>query len=153
MTKKQPKIFKLSDSKKKTEKNSFQDFSKMLDEINEIIDYLPSDSILLIPFLDPLIKAAGLSHKRFENIIMSGSPNEEDKELLQWAAELGFLMLDIVMEKDKKEKELLREEVVEVAADFVPRVKSRKILPDVEAVFEELKKRGNLDADSGKLVN
>ena len=153
MAKKSPKIFKLDASKKKNEKDDLKDFMNLLDEINDMIDYLPPDSFLLIPFLDPLIKEAGLNKRRFDKIIMTNSPTEEEKELLQWASEIGFLMLDVVMENNKKEKELLREEAIDVAADYVPRIKSRKILPELEAVFEELKEMGKLDSGPDKLIN
>ena len=153
MAKKSPKIFKLDTSTKKNEKDELKDFMNLLDEINDMIDYLPPDSFLLIPFLDPLIKEAGLNKRRFDKIIMTNSPTEEEKELLQWASEIGFLMLDVVMENNKKEKELLREEAIDVAADYVPRIKSRKILPELEAVFEELKEMGKLDSGPDKLIN
>ncbi len=153
MAKKKPKIYKLDTTRKKNPKKNDLDFFDILDNANKELDYLPPDSILLIPFLEPLLKEAGVTKKKLDYIIMNNAPNEEEKDILQWAAELGFLMMDLVDEADEDTKDLLRDEAVDVAADYVPRVKSRKILPEIELLFEELKNIGDFDSGSDELIN
>ncbi len=109
-----------------------------LNEINDAVDYLPPYSILLLPFLSPLLVKAGLKQKRVEEILEKNNPREEELEILQWAVEIGDIMIEIVETKKLKEKEILREEAVEVAADYVPRTKSGKVLSEIEVVFKEI---------------
>jgi tetratricopeptide (TPR) repeat protein len=117
---------------------SKEDFAKTLDMINEALDFLPPDSILVLPLVQPLLYEAGLSDERVEDILESGKPTAEEEDILHWAVDVGFLIMDSVYEEDEYVKELIWEEAIDVAADYVPRIKSREMIDDLARIFEQI---------------
>lgn len=149
MKKKTAKIFKLSPPTKKTKPEKTQlskkEIDEILDSINEELDFLPEDSILYIPFLIPLYEAAGLTEKQIQNTLFSDDPAPEDIHILQWGIDVGYSLIDASLEDDDNEWELIMEEAVDIAADYVPRVKSRDILIQIETMLRKIHKESGTE--------
>ncbi len=115
-----------------------EDFEEAIDRINEELDFLPEDSILIIPIMQPLLDEVGLNIERLGEILNTGKRTDEEEDILLWASDIGLTLIDAAYERDEDEKELIIEEAVEIAADYVPRIKSREILTELVKVFEHI---------------
>ncbi len=142
MKKQKAKIFKLNTAPKKKEpvksQLSKKEIDEILDSINEELDFLSEDSILYIPFLMQLFKAAGMTENQIQKTLFSDNPDPMNIHILQWGIYVGYCLIDASLEEDDNEWELLMEEAVEIAADYVPRVKSRDILLRIEEVLRQI---------------
>ncbi len=128
----------------KTEEGLDLDIEEIMDEINNYLDFLPADSLVILPLLEPLIIKAGMKKARILEIITKGNPSDEEKDILQWAVDVGFTLMDSNLEDDEAEKELIFEEAVEIAADYIPRTKSRDILIKTAARLYEISNYGDI---------
>ncbi len=109
-------------------KKELEEDEQVMGLINERLDFLPENSVLLLPFLQSFLAETGLSSNRVEEIIVAGEQTEEEEDILITASNAAHTILEMLEDDDEEYQECLYEEAFDLASEYVPKVNGRVLL-------------------------
>ncbi|MDZ4711291.1 MAG: hypothetical protein SGI89_03090 [bacterium] len=105
-------------------------------KINEIFSFLPENGLLKILAATPALEYAGMKSEKVTQMISGESEiTESDKEILQWAYEIGKIVLELSTHTNKKLQKKLFDELIKTIELRLDKV-------DGEIVIDKLLRQG-----------
>jgi len=90
-----------------------------IEELRQKFPYLPDNGLFAVTIAYPFLMFAGMNIKRYKKILLKGTDEEEEQDMLLWAYDIGITLFESFFEEDGEDAEDLVNEALEIAAEHL----------------------------------
>lgn len=128
----------VQDARSHSDKSTPDDFNEFINEFDDRFEFLPDGALHVILYGLPLLQAYGYPFERFKDIVSGEKkPQNFEKDLLLWVFDTTLAIIDSVLVKNKKERELAYSLAIEIAEDFLDEDEAEQVVKYIEDFYKK----------------